>query len=128
MKIPQRFINFGLYASFLLITLFPEYSHAHSWMAPKDEAQKPNPIEPTTKSIEIGKELFKENCASCHGEQAKGLPAEKSGLDHDTPNLIQRLKNHSDGDFHWKLKKGKMKCPLLKTISQTTKTGILLII
>lgn len=31
-----------------------------------------NPVSPTLENIEVGKELFKANCAPCHGENADG--------------------------------------------------------
>jgi mono/diheme cytochrome c family protein len=94
-----------------LIFICSKILFAHSWMAPKEEAQKQNPISFNKASISNGKKIFREDCAHCHGENAKGRPSKSTGLKKDTSNLIQRLKNHTEGDFHWKIKNGKGEMP-----------------
>lgn len=89
----------------------PYLAHGHSWMAPKVEAQKVNPYPATETSIESGKVLFAEMCAYCHGDQGTGLSKEITDLKSDTPNLPERLKTHTDGDFHWKIRTGKGEMP-----------------
>jgi mono/diheme cytochrome c family protein len=86
-------------------------SMAHSWVAPQEAAKIANPVAPTPSSIDNGREPFLRFCARCHGLDAKGLPAAKTRLKHDTPDLLQRLTQHSDGDFHWKTKNGKDEMP-----------------
>ena len=76
---------------------------AHEWMAPEEAAKQKNPIAAAPSSVAKGKELFLNNCAYCHGENARGMSAEEAGLDTDTPDLKKRLENHSDGDFFWKI-------------------------
>ena len=84
---------------------------AHSWEAPREEAQQRNPLESDTASINIGKEIFLQNCSECHGNNAEGLKSAQTGLAKDTGNLPKRLKSHSDGDFFWKIKNGKGDMP-----------------
>lgn len=90
------------------------HSFAHSWMAPKDEAKKTNPIALSNKSVANGQNIFENKCSYCHGNKAKGISKKDTGLSKDTPNLIQRLNNHTDGDFHWKIINGKDEMPAFK--------------
>ena len=83
-------------------------------MAPEDESKKENPVQISNESTKNGQALFIEFCSSCHGLGAVGLPKEKTGLKLDTPNLSNRLKTHSDGDFHWKILNGKADMPSFK--------------
>jgi len=83
-------------------------------MAPKEAAQKQNPISLNQDSVSSGKEIYTQNCAYCHGDNARGLSSESTGFQKDTPNLIQGLKNHSDGDFYWKIQNGKDEMPSFK--------------
>ena len=92
---------------------------AHRWMAPKEAAQKQNPISLNQVSISGGKEIYSKNCANCHGDKATGLSSESTRLQKDTPNLIQGLKNHTDGDFLWKIQNGKVEMPsFIKDLSE----------
>lgn len=47
----------------------------------------------------------------CHGDTGKGLDSRSTGLTQHTPNLPERLENHSEGDFHWKIKTGRREMP-----------------
>jgi len=93
---------------------------AHSWEAPKKEAQRKNPILLDSKSINEGRILFKEQCSDCHGDNAGGLKTKDSGLKKNTGNLKKRLKGHSDGDFFWKIQNGKGEMPsFMNDLSET---------
>ena len=87
---------------------------AHGWMAPMEAAEMKNPIVLDAGSTMTGKEAYLDNCATCHGENLEGLKAEEAGLDNDTPNLKERLKTHTDGDFFWKINEGKGEMPSFK--------------
>ncbi len=98
----------------VLALLFPGLSGescAHTWMAPKKEAARENPKVADPESVAVGRGLFAEQCAYCHGEGAEGLPAGKTGLEMDTPNLLMSLKSHPEGDLHWKIRTGKGEMP-----------------
>lgn len=87
---------------------------AHSWMAPKETAEIKNPVVSNVESATKGKEAYLDNCAACHGENLEGLKAEEAGLKIDAPNLKQRLKTHTDGDFFWKIDEGRGEMPSFK--------------
>jgi len=87
---------------------------AHGWMAPKEAAEIKNPIVLDAESVRIGKEAYLDFCAACHGDNLEGLKAEEAGINIDTPNLKQRLKTHTDGDFFWKINEGRGEMPSFK--------------
>lgn len=89
---------------------------AHDWMAPKAAAEFKNPIVLDQESTLRGRQAYLDNCAACHGDNLEGLKAEEAGLDIDTPNLRQRLKTHSDGDFFWKINEGRGEMPSFKEV------------
>lgn len=93
---------------------------AHDWVAPKEDVSKPNPVVMDAASIKTGKKAFELNCSSCHGSDAGGLDKASAGLKKSTPNLLVRLRNHSEGDFHWKIRTGKNEMPAFeKDLSET---------
>lgn len=98
-------------AVFLAVLIWAAPTAAHEWMAPRDAAAVANPIAADAQSTARGEELFLDYCAACHGRDGGGLPAQKAGLKKDTPNLPQRLKTHSDGDFYWKIRQGREEMP-----------------
>lgn len=112
----MRWKRLGLFwasAAFLIGTATIQVM-AHNWMAPKEAAEMKNPIVLDAESARKGKEAYLDNCAACHAENLEGLKAEEAGLDIDTPNLKQRLKTHTDGDFFWKINEGRGEMPSFK--------------
>lgn len=98
----------------VVLIFFAESLLAHSWMAPKDAAEQQNPTPLSVISVNRGKAIYLENCAYCHGDNLKGLAPATTGLQRDTPDLRQRLKTHTEGDFHWKIQNGKGEMPSFK--------------
>jgi mono/diheme cytochrome c family protein len=100
--------------TFILVTILAFDCMSHGWMAPKEAAEMKNPIALDAESARRGKAIYLENCAACHGENIEGMKAEDVGLGMDTPNLIERLNTHADGDFFWKIQQGKGDMPSFK--------------
>jgi mono/diheme cytochrome c family protein len=78
------------------------------WKAPIRASKRKNPIPADDKSVARGKELYAQNCLSCHGALGKGDgPAAK-----DLPKKVQDLADpktvsESDGALFWKITEGK---------------------
>lgn len=102
-----------LVISAFLISI-PAQTVAHEWMAPRSAATVQNPLKFDNVSVTEGKALFIANCAACHGKNGAGLKPENSGLNKTTPNLPERLANHSEGDFFWKIENGRGEMPSFK--------------
>ena len=80
-----------------------------SWVAPPDEAMRKNPVPADRNSIETGRTLFSQYCASCHGTNAKGSSV--------APNLTNSdVQNQSDGALFWKITQGKSPMPSFSSI------------
>lgn len=78
------------------------------WKAPVRASKRRNPIPADEKSISRGKELYAQNCLSCHGATGKGDgPAAK-----DLPKKVRDLADaktvsETDGELFWKITEGK---------------------
>lgn len=78
------------------------------WKAPVRAAKKKNPVPADEKSIARGKEVYAQNCLSCHGATGKGDgPAAK-----DLPKKVRDLADpktvsETDGALFWKITEGK---------------------
>jgi mono/diheme cytochrome c family protein len=80
---------------------------------PVDATQKSNPIKPTAESLARGKRQFGYDCAMCHGKNGDGTGDVATDLklkmkDHTNPAT---LKNLSDGELFYIIKKGKDQMP-----------------
>ncbi len=69
-----------------------------------------NPIRADAKSLEAGRALFQDNCATCHGARGRPSPLEQAGplmafavnLDLTADHMAQ----HTDGDIFWWIARG----------------------
>ncbi|HCY83712.1 MAG TPA: hypothetical protein DHV36_01090 [Desulfobacteraceae bacterium] len=102
--------------AFFLITLPVVYSQvwAHGWKAPKPASKMENPLPSTPEVLKSGETLYQDFCSSCHGMNARGGSSEELGLSMAPPDLVKRLKEHSPGDFYWKINHGRGDMPGFK--------------
>ena len=89
-------------------------AYAHEWMAPKNDAALKNPVDRNEQILSLGKNLYNEFCAHCHGKNGKGLEPKEIGLTKRPTNLQKTLKTHSDGDIFWKINAGRKEMPSFK--------------
>ena len=83
------------------------------WKIPVEEAQRPNPVKATAGSIVEGKNLFRTQCAMCHGAAGDGkgdlaVELKMKLRDYRDPTA---LKSFTDGELHYILNKGKGQMP-----------------
>jgi len=75
-----------------------------TWMTrvPEEYRQRPNPFDSEANAIAAGSKLFRQNCASCHGDEGTGRDKH--------PNLhSERIRNATPGELEWLLKNGSLK-------------------
>ena len=90
------------------------------WMAPDAEAARKNPVAASEQSIRQGSMLYQQYCSSCHGVNADGNGRAASMLNKKPANLRVMAGNHPDGDFAYKIKKGRDPMPgWEKTLNDT---------
>ncbi len=72
-----------------------------SWLrrVPAAERGRVNPYAEKPDAVAAGANLFSENCAKCHGEDAEGKGKRP-------PLRSERIKNATDGELAWLLKNG----------------------
>jgi mono/diheme cytochrome c family protein len=74
------------------------------WMlkVPDKQRVRTNPLDHNPDAALAGAKLFRQNCASCHGDDA-------NGKDHHPPLRSERIRNASPGELEWILTNGSMK-------------------
>ena len=74
------------------------------WMTkvPEKDRARQNPFDSEAAAVAAGGKLFRQNCTSCHGDDAMGLS--------NRPSLhSERVRAASPGELEWLLKNGSMK-------------------
>lgn len=99
---------------FISMMILPVLVAAHGWKAPTNAARKSNPVLMNESSIQRGAEIYRGLCASCHGPKAAGNGEMAASFIPEPANLLKRLKNHSEGDFFWKISNGRGPMPGFK--------------
>jgi mono/diheme cytochrome c family protein len=70
-----------------------------SWIAPAADAAKPNPLAGRAEAIAGGSKVYRQRCATCHGDDARGTPK--------APDLTASdVQAQSDGALFWKITSG----------------------
>ena len=75
-----------------------------AWISkvPEKDRQKQNPFDTDSRAIAAGAKLFRQNCASCHGDEAVGQE--------NRPNLhSDRIRSATPGEIQWLLTNGSLK-------------------
>lgn len=74
---------------------------------PAHLAHETNPINPTSRNIEEGREDFLARCATCHGHDGSGLTPVGQSLYPRVPDLRSReTQNLTDGEIHYIIENG----------------------
>jgi mono/diheme cytochrome c family protein len=93
----------ALVAVILLMSTLAVASAKRDWMesvSEKDRVRK-NPLAESADAAAAGEILFRRNCASCHGEDARGVGKR--------PSLrTERVRRATDGELHWLLTNGNL--------------------
>jgi mono/diheme cytochrome c family protein len=87
---------------------------AHGWKSPEEDAKVKSQVRYSKASIFRGQESYLDLCSKCHGDNTRGGNPEKWKGKMTPPALVQRLENHSDGDFFWKIQNGRGDMPSFK--------------
>lgn len=80
---------------------FAEANGAWLKKVPAAEHTRANPYAGRPEAVAAGRNLFHENCAHCHGENAEGKDSR--------PSLrSERIRSATDGDLAWLLRNGEV--------------------
>lgn len=96
----------NLMLSFLLVGcamfLFVETTSAQAWNVPAKYKSMKNTKKGDADAAGVGKSLFNQHCASCHGKTGAGDGKKADMLDTEMNELKEALKNDSDGVVYYK--------------------------
>jgi class 3 adenylate cyclase/mono/diheme cytochrome c family protein len=109
-----------LLASGMAIDQMNQDRQASHWLAPIAETNQQNPIPATYESIQQGARIFQGNCTTCHGDNADGNGLVGLNFDIQPANLRVLGKSHKDGEFAYKIRKGRGDMPAWEIVLSET--------
>jgi len=91
------------------------------WVAPDDAKKVQNPVKSTPDSLAAAAQLYKLNCAGCHGPKGDGNGPAAEGLPRKPANFTdaKMMKETTDGELFWKMTNGRAPMPDWERLSET---------
>jgi len=110
-------INKIFFSVTIIILLFSGFSFSQeAWIVSEDANSRVNPIEMNSANIDLGSEIFKKNCQSCHGEPGMNnfLPLVPPPVDITS----EQMQKNTEGGIFYKITIGRGGMPTFeKTLS-----------
>lgn len=91
---------------------------AAQWEAPRDAADKANPLPHNDAVLAAGKAIYEVNCAVCHDDRGRGKgPAAIALTPRPRPLNDAGVVSQSDGALFWKITSGRAPMPAWNQLS-----------
>lgn len=92
-------------------------SAANHWTAPASAKEIQNPLKSNADAVAAGEKLFKQQCATCHGNTGKGDGPAGKYLGKKLPDFSSSdFAGQSDGEIFWKITNGNSPMPTFSTM------------
>lgn len=85
------------------------------WTAPAQAKAMKNPLKADAASLKKGQDLYKANCATCHGNTGEGDGPMAKKLKTKPASIKTAIKGQTDGELFWKISEGKPPMPPFKS-------------
>lgn len=85
------------------------------WTAPESAKAMKNPVKADAASLAKGQELYRANCATCHGNKGEGDGPMAKRLKVKPASIKSAIKGQTDGELFWKISEGKPPMPPFKS-------------
>lgn len=96
----------------LLLSGMTAGAQSDEWQAPARAARKVNPLTVDAEVIAVGRELYKGQCAACHGDKGRGDGVAAPNLDPPPRDFTATsVARQTDGALFWKIGEGHRPMP-----------------
>jgi len=103
-----------------IVVGYSAYEQNKPWVVPEEFKRLKNPLQPTDSNLKTARELYREECAQCHGDRGKGDGPESKMHSPAPADLTDaaRMNGVSDGEIFYQITVGRRPMPSFK--SRTT--------
>ncbi len=86
------------------------------WVVPEEAKKLKNPLTPTDAALALGRAVYFDKCADCHGEQGRGDGPQARMYDPVPGNLtdVQHISTRTDGELFYQISEGHRPMPAFK--------------
>lgn len=85
------------------------------WKVPEADAKIKSPIQADAAAIQAGKDIWTQQCKSCHGTKGLGDGAKAAKIDIACGDFsAKELQGETDGELYWKTTEGRKPMPSFK--------------
>lgn len=85
------------------------------WPVPKKVMTLTSPIQPQEGILETGKDIWSQQCKSCHGKKGKGDGVKAEKLDISCGDFTsKKIQEATDAELFWKMSEGRKPMPSFK--------------
>ncbi len=102
-----------------------------SWPVPREAAERPNPLTPSSPYVKKAHTIYNDQCAACHGDRGDGKGPEAEELTVPPANFTAAavMLQTSDGELFYKISKGRRPMPSFEAkYSEQERWGLVLYI
>jgi mono/diheme cytochrome c family protein len=86
-----------------------------AWPAPEAAVKVKNPVKSDDAAIKEGKELYGQQCKSCHGAKGKGDGTKAEKIDISCGDFSSaEFQKQTDGEIYWRTTEGRKPMPSFK--------------
>lgn len=96
-----------------IIIFLSVHAHAQDWVVPAESKNVKNPSAYNLDNVKRGKDLYMQNCKSCHGDPGKnnGLPL----VPHPPDITSEQMQKNTEGELYFKITHGRGPMPQFQT-------------
>ena len=112
----RKILFFLLLALICILLAYTTYQQNKAWVVPEEAKSRTNPVPRSETALQAAGELYRNDCAQCHGEHGKGDGPEArthSPLPADLTDA-RRMSTVTDGEIFYQISEGKRPMPAFK--------------
>ncbi len=116
-NLKTRKILFALLLVLICVALFyAAFQRDKPWVVPEEVKKLKNPLPPSESTLKVARQIYRDECAQCHGERGKG-DGPDAAMHYPPPADItdaEHMRTVTDGEIFYQISEGRRPMPSFK--------------